>query len=64
VEQHTRFPPGTKENPLTDEAVNAKARDLIAPVLGERNAERLIREINGLEAVDDVRKLRPLWTAG
>jgi 2-methylcitrate dehydratase PrpD len=64
VEQHTRFPPGTKENPLTDEAVNAKARDLIAPVLGERNTERLIREINGLEAVDDVRKLRPLWTAG
>jgi len=64
VEQHTRFPPGTKENPLTDAAVNAKARDLIAPVLGERNTERLIREINGLEAVDDVRKLRPLWTAG
>ncbi len=64
VEHHTRFPPGTKENPLTDDAVNTKARDLMAPVLGARNTERLIRELNALEAVDDVRRLRPLWTAG
>jgi len=61
VEHHTRFPPGTKENPLTDEAVNAKARDLMAPVLRRSNAERLIGEINGLEQVDDVRRLRDLW---
>jgi len=64
VEHHTRFPPGTKENPLTDDAVNAKARDLIAPVLGARNTERLLRELNTVETVDDVRRLRPLWTAG
>jgi 2-methylcitrate dehydratase PrpD len=64
VEHHTRFPPGTKENPLTDAAVNAKARDLMAPVLGDRNTERLIRELNALETVDDVRGLRPLWAAG
>jgi 2-methylcitrate dehydratase PrpD len=63
VEHHTRFPPGTKENPLTDAAVDAKARDLMVPVLGARNAERLIDEINALERVDDVRRLRPFWAA-
>jgi 2-methylcitrate dehydratase PrpD len=31
----TRFPPGTKENPLSVEGVNDKARDLMAPVLGK-----------------------------
>jgi hypothetical protein len=36
----------------------------MAPVLGDRNTERLIRELNALETVDDVRRLRSLWTAG
>ena len=59
----TRFPPGTKENPLSTEAVSAKARDLIAPVLGAERAEKLIAAINGLERVDDIRALRPLFGA-
>ena len=46
VEHHTRFPPGTKENPLSTEAVNAKTRDLMAPVLGAAKTERLIGQIN------------------
>ena len=36
----TRHAPGTKENPLDTESVNAKARDLMAPVLGARKTER------------------------
>ena len=63
VEHHTRFPPGTKENPLTTEAVNAKVRDLITPVLGASKADRLIERINTLETLKDMRELRPLIVA-
>lgn len=63
VEHHTRHPPGTKENPLSTEAVNAKARDLMAPVLGADRTERLIARANALETVADMRALQPLLTA-
>jgi 2-methylcitrate dehydratase PrpD len=63
VEHFTKFPPGTKENPLGTEAVGAKARDLMAPVLGTERAEKLIDQINRLERLDDIRGLRPLFTA-
>jgi 2-methylcitrate dehydratase PrpD len=59
----TKYPPGTKENPLSTEAVAAKTRDLIAPVLGSDRAEKLIDQIGNLERLDDVGKLRPLLTA-
>ncbi|WP_223191181.1 MmgE/PrpD family protein [Paraburkholderia panacisoli] len=62
VDHFTKFPPGTKENPLNTEAVNAKARDLMAPVLGARKTDQLIDRINTLESVDNVRQLRPLFT--
>ncbi|WP_121323419.1 MmgE/PrpD family protein [Paraburkholderia sp. RAU2J] len=48
VDHFTRFPPGAKENPLNTQAVNAKARDLVAPVLGERKTEQLIEQVNKL----------------
>jgi 2-methylcitrate dehydratase PrpD len=63
VEHFTKFPPGTKENPLSTESVSAKARDLMAPVLGSEKTEKLIGEINRLERVADIRALRPLFTA-
>ena len=63
VEHFTKFPPGTKENPLSTEAVSAKTRDLIAPVLGAERAEKLIGQINALEKLDDMRQLRLLLTA-
>jgi 2-methylcitrate dehydratase PrpD len=62
VEHFTRFPPGTKENPLSTEAVSAKARDLMAPVLGAVRTEQLIERINRLETLDNIRQLRPLIT--
>ena len=58
----TRHPPGTKENPLDTEGVNAKARGLMTPVLGARRTEALIERVNALEELDDVRDLRPLLT--
>ena len=54
LSKHTRFPPGTKENPLDTEAVNAKARDLMGPVLGVEQSEAAIRQFNALERVEDV----------
>ena len=63
IEHHTRFPPGTKENPLSTEAVSAKTRDLMVPVLGPEKSDRLIGEINALETLDDLRSLRALIVA-
>ena len=63
VEHFTKFPPGTKENPLSTEAVSAKARDLMAPVLGTERADKLIDQINRLEQLDHIGGLRPLFTA-
>lgn len=57
VEHFTKHPPGTKENPLDTEGVNAKAKDLIKPVLGSDRTESIIRSVNSLEGVDDVRAI-------
>jgi 2-methylcitrate dehydratase PrpD len=62
VSHFTKYPPGTKENPLDTEAVSAKARDLMAPVLGAEKTDKLIARINALEAMENVRELRPLFT--
>ena len=62
VSHFTRHAPGTKENPLDTEGVNAKARSLIEPVLGARRTAALIERVNALEELDDVRDLRPLLT--
>lgn len=54
--------PGTPENPLDTEGVNAKARSLMAPILGDERTERLIERVNAIEDVDDINELRPLWS--
>lgn len=59
VSHFTRHAPGTKENPLDTESVNEKARLLMAPVLGAERTEGVIRRVNALEELDDVRELRP-----
>jgi 2-methylcitrate dehydratase PrpD len=51
---------GSPENPMTPEEVAAKARDLIAPVLGPEKCAKLIERIFALEDVKDVGQLRPL----
>jgi 2-methylcitrate dehydratase PrpD len=64
VSHFTRHAPGTQENPMDTEAVNAKARSLMAPVLGTEKTEGLIRRVNGLEDVKDVRELAVLLSSG
>ena len=53
----TRHAPGTKENPMDTGAVNAKARALMSPMLGAGQAEGLIRRVNALDDLGDVREL-------
>jgi 2-methylcitrate dehydratase PrpD len=60
VSHFTRHAPGTKENPLDTESVNAKARSLMAPVLGAGPTEEIIRRVNALEELRDVRGLGAL----
>jgi 2-methylcitrate dehydratase PrpD len=58
VSHFTRHAPGTKENPMDTESVNAKARLLMEPVLGAERTEGLIRRVNALEELKEVRELR------
>jgi len=60
VSHFTRHAPGTKENPMNTERVNAKARLLMEPVLGAERTEGLIRRVNAAEELNDVRELRRL----
>jgi len=58
--EHVTAVRGTIENPMPREEVVAKARDLMAPVLGAANTASLIEKIFALENVKDIRELRPL----
>jgi 2-methylcitrate dehydratase PrpD len=62
VSHFTRHAPGTKENPLDTEGVNAKARLLMEPVLGPSKTEEVIRRVNAIETLGNVRELRAFLT--
>jgi 2-methylcitrate dehydratase PrpD len=62
VTHFTRFPPGTKENPLDTDGVNEKARGLIEPVVGRDRTDRVIQMVNQLETVGSIRDLIRLMT--
>lgn len=51
---------GTAQNPMPREEVVAKARDLMAPILGTAKAGQAIQKVLALETVKDIRELRPL----
>ena len=51
---------GSAENPMTEEEVTAKARDLMTPFLGTEKSSRLIEAVVNLEKIADVRMLSPL----
>jgi 2-methylcitrate dehydratase PrpD len=55
---------GTPDNPMPREEVMAKARDLMAPVLGAAASSKLIERMLELDKVKDIRQLRPLLQRG
>jgi len=56
---HAQAVRGTPENPMTEAEVEAKARELMAPLLGPHATTALIDAVRGLDAVGPVRDLRP-----
>jgi 2-methylcitrate dehydratase PrpD len=60
---HTKAVRGTADNPMTRDEVDAKAYDLIMPVIGKQRARRLCNAVWSLEKIADVRALRPLLRA-
>ena len=55
---------GTPRNPMSRAEVMEKARDLTAPILGREKSSGLIDTIYTIEAVSDMRSLRPLLQRG
>jgi 2-methylcitrate dehydratase PrpD len=55
---------GTSANPMTRDEVEAKARSLITPVLGESKCSTLVNKILTLESVKDIRKIRSVLQQG
>jgi 2-methylcitrate dehydratase PrpD len=55
---------GTPENPMTREEVVAKARDLIAPVMGPAVTSQLVEQVMNLDKIKNIGDLRPLLQRG
>ena len=60
VRHHTKAVRGTAANPMPRAEVEAKALDLLLPVIGRRRAARLVDIIWNIERLRDARQLRPL----
>ncbi len=50
---------GDPDNPLTDEELTAKYRELAAPVIGDTAADQLLATLWELDELDDIEALRP-----
>ena len=62
LRHHTKAVRGTAENPMTRDEVDEKCFHLMSPMLGSRRSRRLCDAIWDLEAVPDIRELRPLFS--
>jgi 2-methylcitrate dehydratase PrpD len=60
LSEHVTAVRGTPSNPMTREEVVAKARELMAPVLGITNAANIIDKLLALENLKSILELRPL----
>ena len=61
--ERTRAVRGTPDNPMTAAEVDAKAMDLLMPVLGAERARALANAVRRIERLGSVRALRPLLQA-
>ena len=64
VSKHAESFRGKSDNPMSTEEVEAKARDLIEPVMGPAQTTKLIETIRDLDKLGKVRDLRPLLSVG
>jgi 2-methylcitrate dehydratase PrpD len=63
LSQHTRVVRGTAANPMDAKEIEAKALDLMAPVLGAGRARDLVAAVDALDRAEPVSRLRPLLQA-
>jgi 2-methylcitrate dehydratase PrpD len=63
LHHHARAVRGTPDNPMTAVELEAKARELIAPVIGDHRAEQLIAKVRHLENIRNFSELRSLLQA-
>lgn len=64
LSHHTRHVRGTPGNPMGEDEVHAKARDLMTPVIGPGHGEALLQRLADLEAQPSVRGLVDLLQPG
>ena len=63
LKHHTQAVRGTAQNSMSRAEVDEKCYHLLAPILGKTRARKLCDAVWNLEAVKDVRSLRPLLRA-
>jgi 2-methylcitrate dehydratase PrpD len=63
LSQRTYVVRGTAANPMDAQEIEAKALDLMAPVLGTGRAKELIGAVDALDRAEPVSRLRPLLQA-
>jgi 2-methylcitrate dehydratase PrpD len=60
IEERVTSSRGTPENPMSDQEVETKAVDLMAPVLGDDRSREVIDKIRALESLPTVREIAGL----
>ena len=63
LERRTFAVLGTPDNPMSQQEVEAKADDLMAPVIGAERSRLLIERLRDPEGIADMGSLRPLLSA-
>jgi 2-methylcitrate dehydratase PrpD len=63
VSYHTVYVRGLSQNPMTKDEVEAKAVDLMNPVLGQARTKDLIAAVNRIDTFGPISGLRPLLQA-
>jgi 2-methylcitrate dehydratase PrpD len=63
LRHHARAVRGTPENPMTAQEIEAKALDLVAPIIGLERGSKLVDVCRNLSSLQSIRDLKPLLVA-
>ena len=63
LSEFTRYPPGSRQNPLDSAAIEDKARLLMEPVLGRARTDDVLRAVRAIETLESIRDLARLLRA-
>ncbi len=61
LREHVELVRGRPGNPMSDEEIEKKCTDLMAPILGEERTKELIDRVWNIEKIRNMRELRPLF---